>query len=470
MSADPVDADVAAPRQAPQRAADPPAARATPTSSACRSTASTTPARSSSAPAPARPPPGSRSAPSRRRSSTRRSASGVVSHVVAHRRRWPCPTARRLPTPGRRRRRSTPTRCAASTRRRPRAMVAEIDAATKRRRHPRRRRRGARLRPAAGPRLARALGPPARRPPRRRAHGHPGDQGRRGRRRLRAPRAAAARVAHDEIVRGPDGGMRRAHRPRRRHRGRHVHRRGAARARGDEADLDRPAGAAHRRRRHRRGGRAPSTSAPTCARCRPPASSPRRWSPSCSPTPCWRSSAATAWPRPRRNVDGPTSTADPGAAVASGSSEPARRSLVGPPGRGQDDRRPRCSPSGSGVGVPRHRRRRRADDGPADRRHLRRGRRAGLPRARAPRPSLRRSPSTTASSPSAAERCSTRRPAAAARRRTRWSSCDVGARRRGPARRASTVPVRCSLGNVARPAGSRLMDAARPALRPRSRP
>ena len=56
------------------------------------------------------------------------------------------------------------------------------------RRHPRRRRRGRRPRPAAGPRLARALGPPPRQPARGRADGHPGDQGRRGRRRLRARR------------------------------------------------------------------------------------------------------------------------------------------------------------------------------------------------------------------------------------------------------------------------------------------
>ncbi len=49
------------------------------------------------------------------------------------------------------------------------------------RRHPRRGRRGGRHRPAAGPGLARALGPPARRQARGRADGHPGDQGRRGR-------------------------------------------------------------------------------------------------------------------------------------------------------------------------------------------------------------------------------------------------------------------------------------------------
>ena len=73
------------------------------------------------------------------------------------------------------------------------AMEAEIEAARKRRRHARRRRRGGRPRPAAGPRQPRALGPPARRAARRRAHGHPGDQGRRGRRRVRAGPHAAAR-------------------------------------------------------------------------------------------------------------------------------------------------------------------------------------------------------------------------------------------------------------------------------------
>ena len=110
-------------------------------------------------------------------------------------------------------------------------------------------------RAAAGPRLARALGPPARRAARRGTDGHPGHQGRRGRRRVRArghPRLAGARR---------DRAHRRGHpahqRPLRRHRGRHVHRRDAPGARRDEADLHRAAGAAHRRRGDRRGGRGP---------------------------------------------------------------------------------------------------------------------------------------------------------------------------------------------------------------------
>ena len=106
----------------------------------------------------------------------------------------------------------------------------------------------------------RALGPQARRPARRRADGHPGDQGRRDRRRLphrRAPRLRGARRAR------PDrrDGIERAHRSRRRHRGRHEHRRRAARPRGDEADLDRAARAAR-----------PSTSPPA----RPPSAHHQR--------------------------------------------------------------------------------------------------------------------------------------------------------------------------------------------------
>ena len=76
------------------------------------------------------------------------------------------------------------------------AMVARDRPGPPGRRHPRRRRRGRRARAAAGPRLARALGPPARLAAGRRADGHPGDQGRRGRRRVRArrdPRQPGAR-------------------------------------------------------------------------------------------------------------------------------------------------------------------------------------------------------------------------------------------------------------------------------------
>ena len=67
------------------------------------------------------------------------------------------------------------------------------------RRHARRRRRGRRLRPAAGPGLARAVGPPAGRQAGRRAHGHPGHQGRRDRRRLRCWPRIPGSQAHDEM-------------------------------------------------------------------------------------------------------------------------------------------------------------------------------------------------------------------------------------------------------------------------------
>ena len=179
------------------------------------------------------------------------------------------------------------------------------------RRHPGRGRRGRRLRPAAGPGLARALGPPARRPARRGADGDPGDQGRRGRRRVPhrgPPRVGGAR--RDGARRGRRDPA--AHRPGRRHRGRHVHRRRAAGARRDEADL-------HRAARRSTPSTSPpasrprrSTSAPTCAPCRPPASSPRRWSPWSWPQACVekfggdsvaetaRNHAATSTRSPRR--------------------------------------------------------------------------------------------------------------------------------------------------------------------------
>ena len=104
--------------------------------------------------------------------------------------------------------------------------------------------------------LARALGPAARLAARRRADGHPGDQGRRGRRRLRARGDARARWPTTRWCRHDDG-IRRRQRPLRRHRGRHDHRRGAPGPRRDEADRDRAPGAPHRRRRHRRGGGRP---------------------------------------------------------------------------------------------------------------------------------------------------------------------------------------------------------------------
>ena len=156
-----------------------------------------------------------------------------------------------------------------------------------------------------GPRLARALGPPPRLAARRCADGHPGDQGRRGRRRLRARRHAG--------LPGPrrDGADRRRHpsaqRPLRRHRGRHDHRRGAAGPRGDEADRDRAPRAAAPSTSPPARRRSPTTSAPTCAPSRPPASSPRRWSRSSWPTPSWRSSAAT---RCRRRPATPQSYLD----------------------------------------------------------------------------------------------------------------------------------------------------------------
>ena len=150
------------------------------------------------------------------------------------------------------------------------------------RRHPRRRRRGRRARPAAGPRLARALGPPPRLAARRRADGHPGDQGRRGRRRVRArghPGLAGPRRDRHR----PTTASAARQRPLRRHRGRHDHRRDAAGPRRDEADRDRARGRCAPSTSPPARRPSPTTSAPTSARSRPPASSPRRWSRWCWP-------------------------------------------------------------------------------------------------------------------------------------------------------------------------------------------
>ena len=268
----------------------------------------------------------------------------VVSHVVAHRpgrgrrRRARC----RGPTTSRR---STPTRCAASTRRRAGRWWPRSTKAAQGRRHPRRRRRGASrygLPPGLGShvhwdrrldaRLAGAL---------------MGIQAIKGVEVGDGFETAARRgsAAHDEIERG-----------RRRAPAAHAAAPAAPRAACRPASVLRvraamkpistvPAGAAHRRRRHRRGGRRASTSAPTCARCRPPASSPRRWSRWCSPTPCWRSSAATrvAETPPQRRAayldalpsapgDRPSDDAD-GSVARSAADRPAGPAwALGPPG------------------------------------------------------------------------------------------------------------------------------------------
>ena len=158
MSPEPVDLTDAVPRAAAPRS--PARAPATPTSSACRSTASTRPA------------------PILERASARETAARValgavaraflgelgirlVSHTLSI---GPVrvPEGAALPTPDDvDALDADPLRCfdAATSAR----MVAEVDARARGRRHPRRHRRGARLRPSAGTRLARALGSPARR-------------------------------------------------------------------------------------------------------------------------------------------------------------------------------------------------------------------------------------------------------------------------------------------------------------------
>ena len=114
--------------------------------------------------------------------------------------------------------------------------------------------------------------------------------------------ATPGSLAHDEIV-PTDEGLRRTS-------GRSGGTEGgmttgeiAAGPRRDEADRDRAARAAHRRRRDRRGGGRPPPALRRVRGAGRRASSPRRWSRSCWPTPCSRSSAATRSQETRRNVE-----------------------------------------------------------------------------------------------------------------------------------------------------------------------
>ena len=99
--------------------------------------------------------------------------------------------------------------------------------------------------------------------------------------------------AHDEIFYSRRARLLPRDQPLRRPGGRHDDRRAADRARRDEAAADAHQAAALGRHRHATSRRRRCASAPTRARSRPPGSSARRWSRSCSPTPTGRSSAAT---------------------------------------------------------------------------------------------------------------------------------------------------------------------------------
>ena len=175
----------------PQPAADPAAARPRRPGGHAEVRLRGRPARCSSGPRPARPPRAWPSAASRRPSWSRPTASGWSrTPWRSAPRGWPTTRCCRPRTTWTR---STPTRCAPWTPPGSAAMVAEVEAARK---------DGDTLGgvvevvayglpPGLG--LARALGPPARRPARRGADGDPGDQGRRGRRRVPHRRPARAR-------------------------------------------------------------------------------------------------------------------------------------------------------------------------------------------------------------------------------------------------------------------------------------
>ena len=111
-------------------------------------------------------------------------------------------------------------------------------------------------------------------------------------------------VAHDEIDLATARGDPPAHRPRRRHRGRHDQRRGAAGARRDEAHLDRAARAGHHRHRDPRAGRRDQPAQRRLRGAARRASSWRRWSRSCSPTPSLEKFGGDSVAETRRNVQG----------------------------------------------------------------------------------------------------------------------------------------------------------------------
>ena len=299
------------------------------------------------------------------------------------------------------------------------------------RRHPRRRRRGAGVRRAGGPRLARPLGPPARRPAGRRPHGHPGDQGRRGRRRLRP--GAGARFAGARRDRAHRRRHPALHRPLRRHRGRSDHRRAAAGARRDEADRDRAAGAGHRRRRPPARPPRPTTSAPTSARCPAAGIVAEAMVALVLADAVAEKFGGDSVPRDPPQRAGPTSTTwrsgDRGAASGRAGRPDGRRQVHG----GRAARR------AAGLRLPGHRRR-----------HRRRGRAAPSPRSSSTRarPHFR-----------AIERTAVREALAEPRRRAR------ARRRRDPRRRHPRA--------ARRPAGRLPLDGRRgggPAHRPERRP
>ena len=99
--------------------------------------------------------------------------------------------------------------------------------------------------------------------------------------------------AHDEIFYGEEQRLLPRDQPLGRPGGRHDDRRAARGPRRDEADPDADQAAALGRHRHARAGAGAARAHRLARSCRRPASWGRRWSPSCSPTPTARSSAAT---------------------------------------------------------------------------------------------------------------------------------------------------------------------------------
>ncbi len=326
----------------------------------------------------------------------------------------------------RRRRRS---RSAAWTPRRAAAMVAHINVPAQGQRVDRRRLRGARVRARARARLARLLGGAPRRPPRRRRSARS--------RRSRASRSATASTspprpgsqAHDEIFYSEERGFYRETNHAGGLEGGMTTGEPLSSSVRDEAAPDADQAAALGRHRDARAGPGAARAHRLVRSSRRPASSARRWSRSCSPTPTGASSAATT----------STTCARPSAPTGSGSGgRAAERRLSARPhrlhGRRQDDRRPR----GCDRARRRARRRRRAASSSgsgADRGVLRAPRRGGVPRARR---SARRSSCSPRRAPATSSRSAAARSLSRARARraaaTRVVLLDVDLRDRVAAR------------------------------------
>ena len=208
--------------------------------------------------------------------------------------------------------------------------------------------------------------------------------------------------------------------------------------------------AGHRRRRLRTSRPRRSTSAPTCAPSRPPASSPRRWSRWCWPQACMEKFGGDSVAETARNHRGYLDADPRGAALVVSRADRPRRGARRAARVGQDHGgrlvadaargAVRATPTGD-----------RAGRRPQHLRHLRRGRRGGVPRrwsgarSRAPLAEPRRG--------------------AVARRRLRCSTPDTAAAAGGPHRRLPATWASPTRPSASASTSSRPLLALQPARR-----